>query len=190
MAIYLITGASGSGKTTIAQNIAKQGMWRECVSHTTRPMRDGEKDGITYYFVSKEKFKEMYTNQEFAEKVQYDGNYYGITKEEINTVTSGEFHYGKKEVDVFIIVEHDGYRQIKSIYPNAIGIFLWMTKEECLANMLLRGDNMNKALKRIETYDDEMKNRYDYDYVVRNVRNSQSFTESVIKAIIRQNSKF
>jgi len=81
MAIFLITAPSGAGKTTIAQELQDMGVWEECVSHTTREMREGEEEGKTYYYISEEKFKEMCSNGEFAEQVTYHGNYYGISKE-------------------------------------------------------------------------------------------------------------
>lgn len=179
MAIFLITAPSGSGKTTIAQSLQSKGSWEECVSHTTRPMRAGEEDGVTYYFTERDKFIEMLENGEFAENVEYDGNLYAISKEEIKRVESKNKH-------VFVIVEYNGYKQMKEIYPDAIGIFLYMSKEDCMANMLLRGDSIENAIKRISTYDEEMKNIDKYDYVVKNVRNKKDWTERIIVGIIHQ----
>jgi len=179
MALFLITAPSGAGKTTITHSLMKKGLWKECVSHTTRPMRRGEIEGITYYFVSQEEFKKMIENNKFAEMVNYDGHYYGISKDEIERVMKSGSH-------VFIIINYDGYKQIKSVYPDAVGIFLHMSKEDCMANMLLRGDSLESALKRISTYEGEMKNRYDYDYVIKNVRGQQEYTENIIENIIKQ----
>lgn len=177
MAIFLITAPSGAGKTTISQEVARLGAWKECISHTTRPIRKGEVDGKTYYYVSKEKFEEMKKNDLMAEVVTYDGNMYGISKEEINRVQ-------KSARNVFIIVEHEGYKQIKAQYPEAIGIFMYMSKEDCLANMLLRGDSIEDTMKRIEKYDSEMKNKVEYDYVIRNVRGHFTNTVNIIANII------
>lgn len=179
MTIFLITAPSGAGKTTITHSLMKKMLWKECISHTTRPMRQGEVEGITYYFVSREEFKKMIKNNELTEMVNYDGNYYGISKAEIERVMTSGSH-------VFIIVNYDGYKQIKSVYPDAVGIFLYMSKEDCMANMLLRGDSLDSALKRISTYEEEMKNRYDYDYVIKNVRGQQEYTENIIENIIKQ----
>ena len=179
--VYIITAPSGAGKTTIAQAIAKAGDWTECISHTTRKIRDGEQHGKTYYYVDVPTFNTMKANDELAENLKYNGNLYGISKAEIERVTNT----GR---DVFIIAEYHGYLQIKDIYPNAIGIFIHMSKEDCLANMLLRGDKINDALERVSFYDDEMKDVVDYDYVIRNVRDKRFETENIIKSIIRQNS--
>lgn len=179
MTIFLITAPSGAGKTTLAQRIMRDGRWTECISHTTRAKRNGEAYGETYYFISELKFNEMSEQGEFAESVTYNGKNYGVSKAEIERVTKDKKH-------VFIIVEYDGYKQIKKQYPNAVGIFIHMSKEDCMANMLLRGDKLGYASERIKLYDSEMRNRDEYDYVVKNVRNKQTFTENIIKNIISQ----
>lgn len=179
MAIFLITAPSGAGKTTLAQRIMRDGRWVEAISHTTRKKRDGEVHGETYYFIDNDKFDEMEKNGELAESVIYNYNFYGVSKAEIERVTKDGKH-------VFIIVENDGYKQIKEQYPDAVGIFIHMSKEDCMANMLIRGDKFEQALERISLYDNEMKNRDEYDYVVKNVRNKQTSTENIIKNIIVQ----
>lgn len=179
MTIFLITAPSGSGKTTIAKQISQYNEWGECISTTTRPMRNGEVDGETYYYVSVDEFERLKKNDEFAEVVEYGGNMYGITKSEIQDKLYDNEH-------VYIIVEYGGFVQIKKQYPDAVGIFLHMTKEECLANMLLRGDGIENATKRISTYEDEMENSLSYDYVIKNVRNKKQYTVEIIRNIIRQ----
>lgn len=179
MTIFLITAPSGSGKTTLANELKSRGLWEECISTTTRDMRKGERDGVTYYFVNFDTFKLMKDNDEFAETVAYDNNLYGITHSEIKDTLYGDNN-------IYIIVEYDGYKQIKELYPEAVGIFLYMTKEDCMANMLLRGDSIEKALDRINKYDDEMSDRNEFDYVVRNVRGSFDETVDVLIGITRQ----
>lgn len=181
MAVFTMTAPSGAGKSYFVKRMVDLRVWIEGISTTTRIIRikDGEVDGKTYYFKSKDEFLEMDDNAEFAECVEYDGNYYGITKAEIERVQKLGGH-------IVIIVEHEGYKQIKELYPDSINIFLHMTKEDCMANMLLRGDSLEKALKRIELYDNEMKNSADFDYVVKNVRNKQDATLQILTAIVRQ----
>lgn len=179
MTLFLITAPSGAGKTTIASKIKK---WGECISHTTRPMRDGEVEGVTYYYVNKGQFEAMDSFDEFVETVEYDGNSYGLTKVEVERVMSKNLH-------AYVIVEHNGYKQIKEKYPDAVGIFLHMSKEDCMANMLLRGDSLDKALARIAKYDEEMKNRDDYDYVIKNVRGKDGNVATIIENIIYSHYK-
>lgn len=181
MAIFVITAPSGTGKTSIAQMIQRQGLWEECISNTTRKPRDGEIEGKTYYFTNINRFEKMYENGEFAENVEYGGNLYGITHKEIERVMSKGKH-------VYIIAEYNGYEQIKELYPDAIGIFLYMNKEDCMANMLLRGDSLANALNRISTYDEEMENRDKFDYVIKNVRGKMVSTAGIIGNIVHQYS--
>ena len=180
--IFTITAPSGAGKTTLAQALQAYGYWVEAISHTSRKMRDGEVEGTTYYYKSKDKFQSMIGCEEFAEWVEYDGSYYGISHKEIERVMKTGSH-------VFIIVDYNGFTQIKEQYPDSVNIFLHMTKEDCMANMLLRGDSIKSATSRIEKYDDEMKNRGEFDYVVKNVRGQQLATESILKAIVSQYSR-
>jgi guanylate kinase len=179
MAIFTITAPSGAGKTSIAQMIQAQGKWDECISCTTRDMREGEVNGVTYYFLQEDEFADTYQMGEFAEYVEYDGNYYGITKREIERVLEKGKH-------VFIIVEYNGYTQIKEQYPDSVGIFLYMSKEDCMANMLLRGDSMENATKRIKKYDKEMANKKQFDYAIKNVRGKMASTVRIINGIISQ----
>jgi len=180
MTMYLITAPSGAGKTTIVNELSKAGWWNECISHTTRPMRTGEIQNKTYYYINRGEFIESFDAGEFAESVTYDGNYYAIANSEISRVEK----LGK---DIVIIVEYDGYTQIKRLYPDAVGVFLYMSKEDCMANMLLRGDSIDKATKRIKKYEGEMHNSYQYDYVIKNVRGKLTETVMIIKYICRQN---
>lgn len=180
MAIFLITAPSGAGKTTFVKEMQRISYWKECISHTTRKMRVGEVDGETYYFVSEDEFTAMSQRNELAERVVYNGNKYGVSKKEIERVLSA-----KK--NVVVIVEYDGYTQMKQVFPDALGIFIHMSKEDCMANMLLRGDSIENALDRIKLYDEEMKNKGEYDYVVKNKRGKFSETSTVIRAIIKQN---
>lgn len=179
MTLFIITGASGSGKTSLSGRVASQRYWVECKSHTTRSPRVGEADGETYYFITKEKCKEMLNNDEFAEFVEYDGNNYGISKEEIKDKMKQSKH-------VFIIAEYNGYKQLKKLYPDAVGIFINSTKEQCMANMLLRGDSLEKATKRINTYDEEVSHKGEFDYVVKNVRDKSKYSVDILCNIINQ----
>ena len=181
MTLYLITAPSGAGKTTVAQDVMKQGLWIECISHTTRPMRDGEVDGVTYHFVDEKTFLHMKKDGKFAEDVMYDGNYYAVSHHEIGQKL-------EENENVFIIVDFNGYGQVKAMYPDAVGIFLHMSKEDCLANMLLRGDSMENAVRRIGKFDSEMENSGDFDYVIKNVRDRLEYTEVIIRNIIYQHN--
>lgn len=179
MALFLITAPSGAGKTTLVQELARYDIWEEAISHTTREMRSGEIADKTYYYISKEEFLEGLDNNKFVEHVEYDGNFYGVSHDEIKRVSGKNKH-------VAIVVERKGYEQIKKKYPEAVGIFLYMSKDDCMSNMLSRGDSIEKANRRIATYDRELNDRNNFDYVIKNVKGKLPFLVSIVKSITDQ----
>lgn len=179
MSLFIIIAPSGSGKTFLAQRMINYGVWEECISHTTRKMRDGEVNGKTYYFVDREDFEDLYSNGHLVERVEYHGNFYGVSKAEIERILNSKEH-------AFVILEYGGFKQVKELFPDAIGIFINMSKEDCMANMLLRGDSMESALERISTYEEEIAHRGEFDYVVKNIRWKHNETISILKAIVSQ----
>ena len=78
-----ITGPSGSGKSTLSHELTKSGICSALVSHTTRAIRQGEVDGKDYHFVSKEDFMIKEHLEDFLECVEFSGNKYGVSKEEV-----------------------------------------------------------------------------------------------------------
>lgn len=179
MALFTVTAPSGAGKSTLVNRLSKLNVWNECISTTTRKARWDEKHGVNYYYITDEEFKHKLDLEEFAEWVTYDGNKYGVEHNEILGVLGTHKH-------AVIIVEHNGFKQIKEQYPDSVNIFLHMSKEDCMANMLLRGDSLEKATNRIRMYGDEMANSVDFDYVIKNVRDKQDATLQILTAIVRQ----
>lgn len=177
--IFIIVGSSGSGKTTIASKLEKLGYWKECISHTTRPMRNGEVNGKTYYFVYEKEFNSMLGNGEFAESIEYDSNKYGISKRELERLLDSD-------TDIFIIAENGGFRQIKEQYPDAISIFIHASMEDCIDNMLNRGDTLDSAMRRMNTYYDELSHKSEYDYVIKNIYGKLDETVDIVKNIFFQ----
>lgn len=158
--IIVIVGPSGSGKTTIGNEIKKRFGIPEAVSHTTRPMRKGEVDGESYYFVPKEEFDRI-------EKVEY------------NRYSSAEYCLSKKELEnklnefdsVFAIVDINGYEQIKEKYGDMVfSVFIHVTYDEMIRRMEIRGDSKENIIKRISNaiITDEHKNGEKCDYILRN----------------------
>lgn len=178
--LYLITAPSGCGKTTVARKLAEKGLWKEIVSTTTRKIRNGEEEGRDYHFIDAKTFITKRDNGEFAEAVSYGGNFYGIE--------NGEIEKALNEGDAYAIVEYQGFKQIRKKYPDSIGIFIWMEKNYCLANMLLRGDSIEQAVNRIAKYDDEMLDWTKYDYSVKNNHGEIEKTIEFIENIVRTES--
>lgn len=173
--LYIITAPSGSGKTTVGRAIFGQN--NELKSFTTRKMREGETE-IDYIFLSQDEFNERLADGNLAEFTIYDENYYGITTDEMqNKLTKS---------DCFVVVDYNGMRQIKNIYPYCTTIFLECTVEECRLNMLDRGDNIMSVNNRLKTHFIEIENKVKYDYVIRNKRGHLNSTISIVKTIVAE----
>jgi guanylate kinase len=165
--LFAITGHSGSGKTTTMR--MAMGTKKEIVSVTTRNMREGEVEGVDYYFVDNETFYNMKLNDELAEYTDYYGSSnYGVTKTEIDSKLS--------RGDAYIIVDYHGFKQLKALYPDLVGIFIYTDKDTAEKRMKSRGDSMETIDIRLSTYEAEMMNKHQYDYVLKNV----NFNKTVI----------
>jgi len=147
--LVLIIGPSGSGKTTLEKNLLKDysDHYEKVISHTTRKPRKNEKHGEDYYFISKEKFEEKANNNEFVEIVEFGGNKYGCSKEEL-----------LKTKNILLVVEPDGMMQIlkvvhsddklKKTYKPVI-VFMDILDKERRKNMENRGDSSDEIEKRL-----------------------------------------
>ena len=135
--ILLIIGASSSGKTTLGKFIQTLGV-PELVSHTTRQKRKGEVEGETYYYITKEEFDGL--NK--LENTYYAGNYYCLSKQEV------ERH---KEDLVYCIVDGEGVRQIKDNYGknNVIVVYIDVSYSDMIKRMIQRGDSEENIKKRV-----------------------------------------
>ena len=81
--MIILVGASASGKTEIAKTLFANYAIKKAITHTTRAMRQGEKNHVDYHFVSVEEFLQLKDQQAFVETTFYNGNYYGCSKAEI-----------------------------------------------------------------------------------------------------------
>lgn len=115
--LFVISGPSGAGKGTICKEILKAENIRLSVSMTTRAPREGEIDGVHYFFVSKEKFQEIIEERGFLEYAEVYGNFYGTPKMEVmERMNAG--------IDVVLEIDIQGALQIKETYPQAVLIFI------------------------------------------------------------------
>ena len=140
--IYLIVGASGSGKSTIGKILEEQGI-PQLVSFTTRQKRKGEIDGQDYHFITQEKLEAL-SEKSIAEMTEYNGNYYGLTKREISDKLD-------EHREVYFITNEDGAKQIIDMYPEDTVVFwLNVTIETMVERMRARGDKEEDILSRVE----------------------------------------
>ena len=159
----VISGPSGVGKGTIYKRVMKElGAWYS-VSMTTRSIREGEVDGIDYYFITKDEFKKRIDDGALIEYNIYNDNYYGTPKDKVlEKLNEG--------IDVFLEIDVNGARNIKNIFPDALLIYIAPPTIDVLRDRLInRGtEDMETIENRLKIASDELKQLDFYDYVVVN----------------------
>ena len=159
----VISGPSGVGKGTICNKLFKELNAWYSVSTTTRSPREGEVDGVNYFFITKEEFLKKIEAGEFLEYNYYNENYYGTSKK----IVLEKMEQG---INVFSEVDVNGARNIKKIFPDALLIYIAPPSMEELKQRLIgRGtDPIERINQRLAIAEEEMKQVDFYDYVVVN----------------------
>lgn len=162
--LIILTAPSGTGKSTVAHRVLK-GRPRVAfsVSHTTRPMRQGEVDGEDYYFVDDETFDAMVADQGFAEWAHVHARRYGTSKAEVQRRLEAGF-------DVLFDIDPQGGIQLMEVYPEAVTIFMVPPALESLESRLRgRGTESEEQLAiRLGVARAEIAEAHRYQYVVVN----------------------
>ncbi|MGE5342915.1 MAG: guanylate kinase [Candidatus Omnitrophota bacterium] len=171
--IIVVSGPSGSGKTTLIQRLMKKHPEIVfSVSHTTRPKRDNETDGVDYHFVTADQFKQMIECDAFVEWAEVYGFYYGTSCQEIETrLTDGSDRVLVLDVDV------QGAINIRNKYPGALFILITPPSLDALRErLLLRERKIDRNVeKRLETSRHELNQYHMYEYIVVNDNVEQAF---------------
>ncbi|MBQ8447352.1 MAG: guanylate kinase [Clostridia bacterium] len=115
--LFVISGPSGTGKGTVMKHLLETGEYFYSVSATTRAPRPEDKEGVTYYFVTREQFEEKIAAGEMLEYAQYSGNYYGTPKSAVEKALAE----GK---NVILEIETLGALQVREKMPEAVLIFI------------------------------------------------------------------
>lgn len=177
--LFVFSAPSGTGKTTLAKRLCKdiQGL-AHSVSYTTRPMREGEIEGIHYHFVTVEEFKDMIEQGDFIEWALVHGNYYGTSRQKI-------LERLDNSLDTILDIDTQGAAEIKRLIPGSVLIFIMPPSFDELRKRLISRkteseDIINMRLKKAE---EEIKSSVNYDYIVIN----DDFEEALedLKCIIR-----
>ncbi len=162
--MVILSSPSGVGKTTICRKILqKYKTFRLSISLTTRPPRTNEVDGVDYYFITKEKFKELINKKALYEYAKIFENYYGTLKENVDQII--------KKNDIIFDIDWQGTKQLsKYSYLKLIKIFLITeNKKEIKKRLIERNQNTEKEVqKRFKSFDNDVKHWNDYDYIVIN----------------------
>lgn len=163
--LIIFTGPSGVGKGTILSDFFKKvdNNIVYSISNTTRQPRDGEINGMHYFFVSKQEFEKMIDEDLFLEHACYSGNYYGTNKKFVEQKISE----GKS---VLLEIELQGALQVMKKCPDAVTIFIKPPTFEELEKRL-RGrhsESEESILKRLKSAKEELSNADKFHYVIEN----------------------
>jgi guanylate kinase len=176
--LIVVSGPSGAGKSTVISRVMEDddGVIFS-VSATTRKPREGERDGVDYFFTDCEHFEAMIENGELLEYAKYVGNYYGTPKAPVLDSIS-------KGLSVLFDIEVQGAMQIKEKCPEAILIFVIPSDFTQIDKRLhSRGtDSEEKIQQRIKTARNEYSMALNYDYIV--INDDPDSAANEIKSII------
>lgn len=161
--LFVISGASGVGKSTVLKQVmAARNDLKFSVSATTREPRPGEQEGVSYYFVSRDRFAEMIREDAFLEYDEHNATLYGTPEKQVDE---------KLETgSVILDIDPNGAFAVKAKRPEATLVFIMPPSRQALEDRLRsRGDTSEEQiLLRLERAGWEMEQSERYDYVVTN----------------------
>jgi guanylate kinase len=180
--LFIVSSPSGGGKTTLIRRLLAKPPGQPLhfsVSHTTRLMREGERDGREYHFVSATQFEAMAKDGDFLEHNEVHGNFYGTARSEVlPRLGAGE--------DVILDIDVQGARDIRAGYAEAISIFIVPSSAAELERRLrARGlDGEDAIRKRLINAAKEVAQASDFQYVIVNddLERATLELESVVRA--------
>jgi guanylate kinase len=162
--LVVVSGPSGTGKGTVLKFLKQENAnVRYSVSATTRKPREGEVEGVSYFFKTVEEFKTMINQDELVEWDEYCGNYYGTPKKYIEDSI-------KQGFDVILEITVEGAMHIQEKYPDSVSIFILPPSfQELQRRIIGRGTEKPAVIeKRMEKAKWEMRFVQSYDYIVIN----------------------
>ena len=182
--MVILSSPSGVGKTTITKKIQQKfETFKLSVSHTTRPPRSNEVNGVDYHFVSKKDFTKLIDNNDFYEYAKIFDNYYGTLKKKINQMNLSN--------DIIFDIDWQGTKQLSKFKNlNLLKIYLIPSNKEDLKKRLIdRNQNTNDEIEtRFRSFDEDIKHWHDYDYIVIN-KNLDICFKQIENIIINEKNK-
>ena len=180
--LFLISGTSGVGKTTIAYKLLEQMPNLErLVPYVTREPRPGEKDGEDYHFVSRNEFEKKLQAGEFFEHDEHYGNWYGNSRKDLEAI----WQNGKIAMS---LLDVNGVRSTKAIFPKAKSIFILPDNLENLKGRIRQRPMTDEAFeKRWIKVPGELKQADEYDFKIVNEEGKVDEATNKVKEIIENN---
>ncbi|VVN27199.1 Guanylate kinase [Pseudomonas fluorescens] len=182
--LYIISAPSGAGKTSLVTELTaitrEDTHIRVSVSHTTRAMRPGEKDGVNYHFVDREQFQSLIDKGDFIEHAEVFGNFYGTSRSALQSTLDEGF-------DLILEIDWQGAQQVRELMPDALSIFILPPSQDALRQRLTgRGQDSEEIIEgRMKEAVNEMVHYDEYDYVIINDDFDAALAD--IKAVFRSN---
>jgi guanylate kinase len=162
--LFVLSGPSGVGKGTVRKALFEQDTnLKYSISMTTRTIREGEQDGVDYFFRTHDEFRDMIDQNRLIEYAEYVGNYYGTPKQYVEEMIEAGH-------DVFLEIEVQGAMQVKNNFPEGVFVFLIPPSLEELKNRIQdRGTESEELIaSRLQEARNEIEMMEAYDYVVVN----------------------
>jgi guanylate kinase len=163
--LIILSGPSGAGKSTVTARLLARGdlPLRQSVSVTTRPPRDGERDGVNYHFWPRQRFEQEIRAGGFLEWAEVYGNYYGTPRDEVEP-------YRARGTGVILVIDVQGAGQVRAKCPDAVSIFLRTSSwAECERRLRARGTEDEATIaRRLAKARSEMDRASEYQFQVIN----------------------
>lgn len=162
--LFVISGPSGVGKGTITEALLKRNTnLKVSISATTRPPREGEIDGKDYFFISRDRFKQLIEEDEFLEWANVYSNMYGTPRQFVQNNLDNRS-------DVLLEIDIQGALQVKEKMPDGVFIFIAPPSiEELSYRLIARGKDSHDSIEqRLKACREEMSMMHEYDYMVIN----------------------
>ena len=161
--LIVFSAPSGCGKGTMLEQILKNEDFCVSVSATTRSPREGEVDGVNYYFISKDEFTERIGEGKFLEYAEYCGNFYGTPMDKVNEML-------EKGRNVILEIEVQGAVKVMNKRPDALSIFIAPPSiNELRRRLHKRGTESDEVIEqRVAQASNEVALAAKYDYIIVN----------------------
>lgn len=162
--LFIVSAPSGAGKTSLCRRVMQDVKnLKTSVSYTTRARRQGESDGIDYFFVDRDQFRTMIENNEFLEYAEVHGNLYGTSRSQLMSLQ-------KQGYDVLLDIDAQGAMQLKKKYKEGVYIYILPPSFEVLKSRLVErnSDSPEEIARRLKKAREEIWNYREYYYLIIN----------------------